>query len=237
MSNTEEQQGAEVKPHAVELSLGYTFVDRSWLTLALTHRSAQTMGEKSDYERLEFLGDAVLDLAVAHLLLEVYPEAREGDLSKMRAALVNTTSLADIARSFDIGRSIRLSKGEVASGGGDRPSILADVFEAIVGAMYRDQGFDSAFKVVSKLFHDRLRSVTPRDPKTELQEVVHTMSRPAPEYILEKVDGPEHAPVFVSVVKVGNEILGKGSGPTKKSSQQEAASEALARLQVERENV
>lgn len=215
----------------IEAHLGYDFKDLSWLERALTHRSMQAKGSgKNDYERLEFLGDAVLDLAVAHLLLDRHPEAMEGELSKMRAALVNTTSLATIARQLEMGPFIRLSRGEISSGGSDRPSILADVLEAVMGAVYREAGFEIALKCVERLFGDELTTVTPRDPKTELQEALHAAGSEAPEYLLECVEGPEHAPEFVSVVKIDGQIVGRGRGPTKKASQQAAASEALQRI-------
>jgi len=216
----------------IEARLGYTFKDRGWLERALTHRSVPAKGTagKNDYERLEFLGDAVLDLAVAHLLLEAHAEAREGELSKMRAALVNTASLAEIAKKINLGPCIRLSRGELANGGADRPSILADVCEALMGAVYREAGFEVALGCITRLFGEQISTVTPRDPKTELQEVLHTTGSSAPEYLLECVEGPEHAPVFVSVVKVDGQIVGRGRGATKKASQQSAASEALERL-------
>jgi ribonuclease-3 len=215
---------------ALEKALGYTFTDHARLEHALTHRSMPVRGERNDYERLEFLGDAVLDLAVAHLLLESHTDAREGELSKMRAALVNTSSLAEIARRLNFGPYIRLSRGELAHGGADRPSILADVFEAVVGAIYREAGFAPALEVVRGLFGDLITSVTPRDPKTELQEALHTTGSGAPNYLLECVEGPEHAPMFVSVVEVDGQIVGRGRGNTKKASQQAAAAEALERL-------
>jgi ribonuclease-3 len=214
----------------IEELLGYTFVDRSWLERALTHRSMQAKGAKSDYERLEFLGDAVFDLAVAHLLLDRHPDAKEGDLSKMRAALVNTTSLAEIARGLQLGKFIRLSRGELASGGSERASILADVVEAVVGAVYREGQYEAAMNCVERLLGEQLTSVTPRDPKTELQEALHASGSEAPVYRLECVEGPEHAPVFISVVEVDGQIVGRGKGPTKKASQQSAAEEALAHL-------
>lgn len=214
----------------IEQRLGYQFKDREWLERALTHRSVHAKGAKSDYERLEFLGDAVFDLAVAHLLLDHHPEAREGDLSKMRAALVNTTSLAQIARNLELGAFIRLSRGELASGGSERSSILADVVEAVLGAVYREGGYDVAKVCVAGLLGDQLRTVTPRDPKTELQEALHASGSEAPVYRLECVEGPEHAPVFISVVEVDGQIVGRGRGPTKKASQQSAAEEALTRL-------
>ena len=212
----------------IEESLGYTFKDYAWLERALTHRSAPDTGSsRSDYERLEFLGDAVLDLAVAHLLLDTHKEAREGELSKMRAALVNTQSLADIAREIGLGPYIRLSRGELANGGFDRPSILADVLEAVMGAVYRDGGYDTAINCVSKLLGKSVETVTPSDPKTELQEALHAAGSEPPSYLLECVEGPEHAPTFISVVQVDGQIVGRGRGPTKKSSQQAAAAEAL----------
>jgi len=214
----------------LERQLQYTFRESAAIERALTHRSMHSKGNESDYERLEFLGDAVIDLAVAHLLLEHHPEAREGDLSKMRAALVNTNSLAEIARMIGLSSFIRLSKGEVANGGAERPSILADVVEALVGAIYREAGFSEALRAVKHLFGSRISDVLPRDPKTELQELLHTLLKPAPAYLLECVEGPEHAPTFVSVVQIDGVMSGRGRGATKKASQQSAASEALELL-------
>jgi ribonuclease-3 len=218
--------------HRIESALAYQFKSHEWLERALTHRSVHAKGDKNDYERLEFLGDAVFDLAVAHLLLDHHPEAREGELSKMRAALVNTASLAELARRVELGPFIRLSRGELASGGGDRSSILADVLEAVIGAVYRESGYDVALRCVAGLFGDLLKSVTPRDPKTELQEALHASGSEAPVYLLECVEGPEHAPSFISVVEVDGQIVGRGRGATKKASQQAAAAEALDRLKV-----
>lgn len=218
--------------HEIESVLGYKFQNAQWLQRALTHRSLQLKGSKTDYERLEFLGDAVLDLAIAQLLLDRHQDAREGELSKMRAALVNTSSLASIARQLNLGPYIRLSRGELANGGGDRPSILADVFEALMGAIYREAGYNQALMCVERLFGDRITNVEPRDPKTELQEALHAVGSAAPNYLLECVEGPEHAPTFVSVVQVDGQIVGRGRGPTKKASQQAAAAEALSLLQT-----
>lgn len=223
--------------HKIEAQLGYKFNDLILLEYAMTHRSAQNRsgGHKNDYERLEFLGDAVLDLAVAHLLLDAHPEAREGDLSKMRAALVNTSSLADHAKRLGLGSYIRLSRGELAHGGAERPSILADVFEALMGAVYREGGFDIAKACAERLFGEAIKNVSPSDPKTELQEALHAAGSAAPDYLLECVEGPEHSPTFVSIVKVDGQIVGRGQGKTKKESQQAAASEALSRMQGEDE--
>jgi ribonuclease-3 len=214
----------------LEEKLQIKFTDRSLLSRALTHRSALGIKERADYERLEFLGDAVLDLSVAHLLSDLHPDAREGELSKMRAALVNTQALAQIAKKLDIGPFIKLGRGELSSGGADRPSILADVMEALIGAVYRDSSFEVAFKMIEQIFGNSLTEVTPFDPKTELQEVLHAAGSDAPSYLLELVEGPEHAPTFVTVVIVDGEIAGRGRGTTKKAAQQEAAAEALRKM-------
>lgn len=235
----EQQNGSSEKDPAVidegaittvEENIQYTFKDRNWFLRAVTHRSLHPHNDKSDYERFEFLGDAVLDLAVAHLLLDTYPDVREGELSKMRAALVNTSSLAQIAREISLGPCIRLSRGELASGGADRPSILADVLEAIFGAIYREAGYDEARRVIDLLFSGKVQTVTPTDPKTELQEELHARGKEPPEYVLDSVTGPEHAPTFSSSVKIEGVIQGQGDGPTKKASQQAAAAQALRKI-------
>ncbi|MBN8548052.1 MAG: ribonuclease III [Deltaproteobacteria bacterium] len=247
-SNAKKKLGLEVQAEApeneplgpehyskIEAVLGYKFKNQSWLQRALTHRSLQLKGSKTDYERLEFLGDAVLDLAIAQLLLDRHQEAREGELSKMRAALVNTSSLAAIARTLNLGPFIRLSRGELSNGGADRPSILADVFEALMGAIHREAGYQQALTCVETLFGELLTNVEPRDPKTELQEALHAAGSEAPAYLLECVEGPEHAPTFVSVVQVDGQVVGRGRGATKKASQQAAAAEALTLLKKDDE--
>jgi ribonuclease-3 len=212
-------------------AIGYVFKDKSLLDRARTHRSVHTSKTKSqDYEQLEFLGDAVLDLAIAHMLLERFPQMKEGDLSKLRAALVNTQSLADIARSIKLGKFIRLSRGEAATGGAERQSILADVIEAILGAVYKDGGYAAALGVVERLFKNAINDVRPLDPKTELQEVMHAIGGSAPVYKLIETKGPEHAPVFISAVEIDGEEKAKGEGTTKKASQQAAALVVLKTL-------
>ena len=230
------EEGRQERHHArhdyetIEERLGFTFKDRSLLGRALTHRSALGIKERADYERLEFLGDAVLDLSIAHLLSDLHPEAREGELSKMRAALVNTQALAQIAKTLEFGPFIKLGRGELSSGGFERPSILADVVEAVIGAVYRDSTYEEALKLIERVFGTALEQVTPFDPKTELQEALHAAGSEAPQYLLELVEGPEHAPTFVTVVVVDNEVVGRGRGPTKKAAQQAAAAQALERL-------
>ncbi|MCC6932266.1 MAG: ribonuclease III [Deltaproteobacteria bacterium] len=227
LDENRDQLNREVDYSAVEASLVYQFKDTQLLSMAFTHRSALGVKERADYERLEFLGDAVLDLAVAHLLSDAHPDAREGELSKMRAALVNTQALANLAKELKLSQYIRLGRGESSSGGAERPSILADVVEAIIGAIYRDSNYDQAMTVIKGIIGESLTQVTPNDPKTELQEILHLAGSEPPEYLLEMVEGSEHAPTFVSVVIIDGEIVSHGRGPTKKASQQEAAAEAI----------
>jgi ribonuclease-3 len=212
------------------MRLSYTFSDRDLMKRALTHRSALGGKERTDYERLEFLGDAVLDLSIAHLLCEKYPDAKEGELSKMRAALVNTQALAAVARHLEIGPFIFLGRGETSSGGQERPSILADVVEALFGAIYHDSSYERVFQSVQTVFGELLEQVQPSDPKTELQEALHAAGSEPPTYLLEHVEGPEHAPTFVTVVIVDGEVAGRGRGNTKKGAQQAAAAEALQKM-------
>jgi ribonuclease III len=221
----------------LESKIEYQFTDRSLLSMALTHRSALGVKERADYERLEFLGDAVLDLGVAHLLSDLHPEAREGELSKMRAALVNTQSLANIARELELHTFIKLGRGEHSAGGAERPSILADVTEAVIGAVYRDSSYEVALTLVEKIFGSSLKEVTPFDPKTELQEVLHAAGSEPPSYLLELIEGPEHAPTFVTVVLVDGQTVGRGRGATKKAAQQEAAAQALIRMTYDSEKI
>ncbi|HMO17483.1 MAG TPA: ribonuclease III [Oligoflexia bacterium] len=236
--NSTERNDAENDPKfeprtdltVLEESLGYQFTDKTLLSRALTHRSALGFKERADYERLEFLGDAVLDLSVAHLLSDIHPEAREGELSKMRAALVNTQALAVIARGLGVNDFVKLGRGEYSAGGADRPSILADVMEALIGAVYRDSNYETALNLVERIFGNLLTEVTPFDPKTELQEVLHAAGSEPPSYLLELVEGPEHAPTFVTVVIVDGQNVGRGRGNTKKAAQQEAAAQALMRM-------
>jgi len=214
----------------IEGTLNYIFQDKNWLVRALTHRSAISLKDRTDYERLEFLGDAVLDLTIAHLLSDKYPEAKEGELSKMRAALVNTQALADVAKELGLSPFIRVGRSESASGGQERPSIMADVMEAVIGAIYRDSDYTTIFAVVEKIFGELLEKVEPSDPKTELQEALHAGGSEPPSYLLELVEGPEHAPTFVTVVIVDGEVIGRGKGTTKKAAQQSSAAEALRKI-------
>lgn len=217
----------------LEKAINYTFKDHKQLLTALTHRSAARKNSLEHYENFEYLGDAVLDLAIAHILIEAHPDYNEGQLSKMRAALVNADSLANTARRLEIGKLLILSNSEHKSGGAEKSSILADALESIFGAIYLESGFETAFAVIKNLFTGQIGNVSIKDPKTELQETLHKLSRPAPEYHLDTCEGPVHAPIFNTSVSVGGKILGRGRGSSKKIAQQAAAQEALTSLNKE----
>jgi ribonuclease-3 len=216
---------------ALEASLGHRFVRPEHLVVALTHRS---VGDTRHNETLEFLGDAVLSLAISDLLMREFPDAREGDLSKMRASLVNAERLAHKARLLDLGRWLRLGKGEERSGGRDKEKLLAAGYEALLGAVYLDGGYEAGRRVVHAHFaHDLHRDVaTPghRDYKTRLQELTQRLYRETPVYTLTQERGPDHEKEFVIELAVGGKVLGRGVGRSKKLAEQAAAMEALATL-------
>jgi ribonuclease-3 len=219
----------------LEQALNYHFADRNLLLLALTHRSAADSA-RGDYERLEFLGDAVLDLIVADLLMRRFPEASEGTLSKLRASIVNTYTLASKARALGIGNSLRLGKGEENSGGRDKVSILAAAFEALIGAIYTESGFQTAQRVVEALLAADIGAPgARRDYKTELQEAGYRRFGEHPVYELAGESGPEHAKRFVSRVRIGQYELGVGEGSSKKQSEQAAARRALELISEKRD--
>ena len=215
---------------ALEAALGHRFERPEQLAVALTHRS---FGEGENNEKLEFLGDAVLALAMSDLLMARFPEAREGDLSKMRASLVNAEVLARKARELDLGRWLRLGKGEEKNGGREKPSILAAVYEALLGAIYLDAGYERARSVVEAHFTaDVLEHPTVglRDYKTELQELTQRLFRETPAYTLVEESGPDHEKRFVSEIAIGGRLFGRGVGRSKKTAEQAAAMQALAAL-------
>jgi ribonuclease III len=214
----------------LERTLGYKFKQLELLDTALTHPSAVTAGEPH-YERLEFLGDAVLDLAIADLLMRRFPEAKEGTLSKERASIVNGRTLAAKAMMIGLGDKLKLGKGEEKSGGRDKTSILAAAFEAVVGAIYSDSGLAPAQQVVEALFADDIGGPTAeRDYKTELQEVAYRHFKSQPVYELVAAHGPDHAKRFTTRIRIAGRDLGEGEGGSKKQSEQAAARAALDRL-------
>ncbi len=217
----------------LEGKLGYTFENPGLLRLALTHRSVSSDDpSRIDNERLEFLGDAVLQLVITDLLYKSYPHLAEGQMAKVRAAVVSGPALAEIARSIDLGVFIELAPGEERTGGRDKDSILADTLEAILGSVYLDSGIDSAGEIILSLWADRVadRAKSPgiKDYKTRLQEHVARDGR-RPVYEVEG-SGPDHDRRFSAVVYVDGRRLGPGEGRSKKAAEQSAAQEALASL-------
>jgi ribonuclease III len=209
--------------------------DCRMLDVALTHDSfaheaTRPSAPALSNERLEFLGDAVLGHAVAHALYERFPDESEGALSRRRAALVSRDALAVTSRRIEVAPLLLLGKGEAAAGGERRPSILAGVFEALVGAVYLSEGFDAAVAFVNREHLAFAGSPDAADPKTELQEYAQARYKKAPAYAVTLEAGPAHAKTFTIAVSVGDKVMGTGSGTTKKQAQAEAAAQALRKL-------
>jgi ribonuclease-3 len=217
----------------LEDRLGYTFADASLLKLALTHRSVSADdSSRKDNERLEFLGDAVLQLAVTAYLYDTFPGLHEGSLAKIRAGLVSRPVLADVARSIGLAEHIEVTQAEERTGGREKESILADALEAVIGAAFLDAGLGPAADLVLRLWGSRIdeRAQRPglKDYKTRLQEVLAKDGR-LPLYHSEG-SGPDHARTFVATVEVDGLQLGSGSGRSKKEAEQGAAEQALSAL-------
>ena len=211
--------------------LGHEFRDPGLLREALTHRSFGILHN----ERLEFVGDAVLNCAIAAMLFERFPRTQEGELSRARANLVNRDTLAQIARRIDLGAHIRLGEGELKSGGADRASIIADALEAIVGAVFLDGGFAAARAAIDNIYADLLRDADPstlgKDPKTRLQEWLQGRRYPVPEYAVVATSGEAHAQHFEVDCRIAAlSMVTHGTGPSRRAAEQEAAASALARL-------
>lgn len=221
-----------------EYILQYSFQRRELLDLALTHRSSQLRPGQGHNEKLEFLGDAVLGLAMSDLLMRHFPEASEGDLSKMRASLVNARVLALKAAALSLGQWLRLGGGEERSGGREKPSILAAAYEAVLGAVYLDGGFTPACGLVARHFTEDLEEksqVASFDSKTRLQEITQKIFREIPIYSVIETRGPDHRRLFTSQVSIAGKLYGQGAGPNKKSADQAAALATLGMLKDENE--
>ncbi len=226
-------ESAQTATAELETRLGYRFARPELLITALTHPSAAT-GSDAHYERLEFLGDAVLDLAIADMLMRRFPEAKEGPLSKQRASIVNGRTLALKAQAIGLGDLLKLGKGEEKSGGREKISILAAAFEAVIGAIYTDGGLGPAQRVVESLFADDIGGpAAERDYKTELQEIAYRRFRAQPVYELVSARGPDHAKRFTTRIRIAGRELGVGEGGSKKQSEQAAARAALMRIEDE----
>lgn len=223
----------------LEQLLEYSFQDPSLLVQAVTHPSylhEVSEGGVGDYQRLEFLGDAVLGLLLAEMLYERYPDWDEGALSQLRSRLAGQDILADRARWLDIGGFIMLGRGEEQTGGQKKDSILADVLEALIAALYRDGGIQAARTLVIRLFEGVVAApellVLGRDSKSELQEYLSATGNLLPEYRLIEESGPPHDRQFVFQILVNDIVVGTGQGKSKKIAQQAAAAEALSRVQA-----
>jgi ribonuclease III len=224
--------------------LHYYFQDLQTLCRSLVHRSFAHENphlQQADNETLEFLGDAVLGLAVSHLLLERFPNLNEGELSRLRSSIVNERELAKLASGLYLGDYLLLGKGEELTGGRQKPSLLADTLEAVLAAIYLDGGLEATLDVVKRLFGAYLESEADEDPlktldkdyKTQLQELTQARFRLMPGYLLETEEGPDHNKTFYVSVALENQILARGSGKSKKEAQQEAARQALIELSAE----
>ncbi len=207
--------------------LGHAFARPELLAQALTHRS---YGARHN-ERLEFVGDAVLNCVIARALFERFPALPEGDLSRVRASLVNRDTLADVARRIGIGEAVLLGEGEQRSGGTGRPSILADALEAVFGAVFLDAGFEAARATIERAFDDVLRSADPdalgKDPKTRLQEWLQARRLPVPDYRVVEVAGEAHAQTFTAECAVPTlGVAATGGGSSRRAAEQAAAQAA-----------
>ncbi len=226
------QDCADLEP--LERLLSYTFQNKALLRLALTHRSAPLRSGEEHNERLEFLGDAVLNLAISDFLMRRFPDAREGDLSKMRASLVNARMLATKAAEITLGQWLRLGSGEERTGGRKKESILAAAYEAVLGAVYLDAGFPVASRLIAQHFVTELEEksrVVLLDYKTRLQEVTQKIFKETPVYTVVETRGPDHEKRFISQVSIAGKPYGRGEGPNKKSADQAAALHTLHLLQ------
>jgi ribonuclease-3 len=229
------QKDPENKFADLEARIGHTFTDRSLLEEALTHRSAanELSDRIADNQRLEFFGDSILGFLVSHLLFVRFPEAQEGELTRMRATLVDEQNLFLIAGRLELGTFLVLGKGEEKCGGREKRSILADACEAVIAAVFLDGGIRAVRVVVRRLFGDCVAAAltgNARDYKSELQELVQSRAVPAPTYELTGTDGPDHEKIYTVSVFLEGLPVGSGSGRSKKEAQQAAACEALAAL-------
>jgi len=213
----------------LQASLDYHFKQRELLERALTHSST---GAASNYERLEFLGDRVVGLVIAHIISETFPDESEGDLAKRHAALVQGKMLAKLARLVKLGDAMQLSDAERAAGGSENDNILADGLEGVIGALYFDGGLDEAKRIITRLWGNSIHimKAPPQDPKTALQEWAQGRGLPLPIYELVGKDGPDHAPTFEIKVTVSGYPAWTSRGASRRKAEKEAAGMLLAHL-------
>lgn len=224
-------------PEDLAKKLGIEFNDISLLERALTHRSFLNENRSVDKsnERLEFLGDAVLELIVSDYLFREYPNRPEGELTSFRSAIVRTESLAEASRELNFGKYLRLAKGEEESGGRDKDYILANTFEAILGAIYIDQGYQECKDLVTKILISKIDHIVEHrldiDGKTKIQEMAQAKLGKTPTYVVLQETGPDHDKEFIVGVKIGKKILGKGKGTSKQRAEEAAAQKAIEYLE------
>lgn len=213
----------------LEDKIGYTFKNRDWLERALTHSSSM---DDKNYERLEFLGDRVLGLVMAEALFTHFPDESEGGLARRHSALVQGRTIALLGQQNGIGEYIIMSVAERASGGGEKENIVADVMEAMLGAIFLDAGLDAAKEVILRLWGENIDTLSdaPQDPKTELQEWVQARGLPLPLYEIVEKSGPDHAPEFVIEVRVEGEKPITANGPSRRQAEKTAARVMLRHL-------
>lgn len=216
----------------LQTRISYSFTQPALLQQALTHRSFSAINN----ERLEFLGDSVLNFIIAHQLFNLFPNLPEGDLSRLRAKMVREASLAEIATELNLGDSLKLGEGELKSAGWRRPSILADALEAIVGAVYLDGGFDAAQQVVAFLYRDKLQTIDPKaidkDAKSQLQEYLQSKKMDLPEYQVVSIEGEAHAQTFTVQCFIKKlKLTTTGVGTSRRVAEQQAAKLAMDEIQ------
>lgn len=231
----------ETEMAALELALGYRFQDKTLLRQALTHSSFinEFPGETAqDNERLEFLGDSVLDLSIATILMKQFPTYKEGKMSKVRSSLVSDRNLAELAGQLNLGYYLRLGKGEETTGGRGKNSVLANSLEALIAAIYLDAGFERALEIVGSLFSPLIEcgeTFLNGDPKSALQELCHILFNAVPAYALIDEYGPDHAKTYRVSITVNGSPLAEGSGSSKKEAERIAAGIALKELEARKE--
>ena len=230
------------KLEKLEKSLGYTFNNQSILKESITHKSyahEKKTSISSCNERMEFLGDSVLELIISEYLFTTYTKYTEADLSKIKAYIVQESSLAETAKKLDIGSYLLLGKGEEITGGREKPSLLADAFEAVLSAIYIDGGLENAREFVLDNLSHKVEKLAANqfifDFKTELQEAVQARYGILPKYITHNEEGPEHKKVFEVEVYIKDDLFGSGKGRTKKAAAQKAAEAALAKIKESHE--
>ena len=226
----------------IEKSIGVEFKNKENLLTALTHRSYlnEERTTKEHNERLEFLGDAVIELIVSKFLYANYPDKTEGSLTSFRSATVKTTTLAQTARELELGKYVMMSKGEESTGGREKEYILANTFEATVGAIFQDQGLKACESFVKRVLLYKIDDIVNKrldiDPKTQFQEIAQEKAKKTPTYQLVSETGPDHDKDFEMGVYIGEKLYGKGKGPSKQRAEEAAAREGLKKLKNETKN-